>query len=73
MQSKHYIQRIHSIDMQTTQIPRVEIYNQAERVTVKPQTKFIEIAAVLYEVGYHYKRKVGKMVKGKGNKQVVWL
>jgi hypothetical protein len=48
------------------------IYNQAERTTVKPETKFIEIGAVLYEVGYHYKRKVGKMVKGKGNKQVLW-
>lgn len=54
------------------QIERIEIYNQADMVTVKPQTKFIEIAATLFEVGYHYKRKVGKMQKGKGNKQVVW-
>lgn len=69
MQHKQYMQRIHSIDMQ---IERIEIYNQADMVTVKPRTKFIEIAATLFEVGYHYKRKVGKMQKGKGNKQVVW-
>ena len=49
-----------------------QIINQAERITVKPQTKFFEIAAVLYEIGYHYKRRIGKMQKGRGNKRVLW-
>lgn len=59
---------MYSITMQET----ITIQNQAKLITVKPQTKFIEIGAVLHEVGYHYDRVVGKMVKGKGNKKVLW-
>jgi len=45
------------------------IKNQAELITVKPRTKLIEIGTKIFEVGYHYKKFIGKK---QNNREVFW-